>query len=57
MTRVAVCVPTFDEAENVEALLDALLAVFDENGIDGRILVIDDSSPDGTAGHRRGTVA
>jgi dolichol-phosphate mannosyltransferase len=49
MTRVAVCVPTFDEAENVEALLDALLGVFDETGIDGRILVIDDSSPDGTA--------
>jgi dolichol-phosphate mannosyltransferase len=49
MTRVAVCVPTYDEAENVEALLDAVLGVFDENGIDGRILVIDDSSPDGTA--------
>ena len=49
MTRVAVCVPTFDEAENVGALLDAVLGVFDTNGIDGRILVIDDSSPDGTA--------
>jgi len=49
MTRVVVCVPTFDEAENVGALLDAVVAVFDANGIDGRILVIDDSSPDGTA--------
>jgi dolichol-phosphate mannosyltransferase len=49
MTRVAVCLPTFNEAENVGLMLDAVLAVFDENGIDGRILVIDDSSPDGTA--------
>jgi dolichol-phosphate mannosyltransferase len=49
MTRVAVCVPTFNEAENVVLMVDALLAVFDENGIDGRVLVIDDASPDGTA--------
>ena len=49
MTRVAVCLPTFDEAENVGAMLDAVLGVFDEHGIDGRILVIDDASPDGTA--------
>jgi dolichol-phosphate mannosyltransferase len=49
MTRVAVCLPTFNEAENVGAMLDAVLAIFDDNGIDGRILVIDDASPDGTA--------
>ena len=49
MTRVAVCLPTFNEAENVGAMLDAVLGVFDDNGIDGRILVIDDASPDGTA--------
>jgi dolichol-phosphate mannosyltransferase len=48
MTRVSVCVPTYDEAENVGPLLDAVLGVFD-SGVDGRILVIDDSSPDGTA--------
>jgi dolichol-phosphate mannosyltransferase len=49
MTRVAVCLPTYNEAENVHLMLDAVLAVFDENGIVGRILVIDDASPDGTA--------
>jgi len=49
MTRVAVCLPTYNEAENVGAMLDAILAVFDEHGIDGRVLVIDDGSPDGTA--------
>jgi dolichol-phosphate mannosyltransferase len=49
MTRVVVCLPTFNEAENVEPMVDAVLAVFDANGLDGRILVIDDASPDGTA--------
>jgi dolichol-phosphate mannosyltransferase len=49
MTRVAVCLPTFNEAENVGLMLDAVLAVFEEYGITGRILVIDDASPDGTA--------
>jgi dolichol-phosphate mannosyltransferase len=49
MTRVAVCLPTFNEAENVGSMLDAVLAVFEENDIAGRILVIDDASPDGTA--------
>jgi len=49
MTRLAVCLPTFNEAENMGPMLDAVLGVFDANGIDGRILVIDDASPDGTA--------
>lgn len=45
---VWVCVPTYDEAENVGPLADALLATFDRAGIDGHVLVIDDDSPDGT---------
>jgi dolichol-phosphate mannosyltransferase len=49
MTRVAVCLPTFNEAENVGLMVDAVLAAFEANGIDGRVLVIDDASPDGTA--------
>jgi len=49
MTRVAVCLPTYNEFENVGLMLDAVLAVFDERNIDGRVLVIDDASPDGTA--------
>jgi len=49
MTRVAVCLPTYNEAENVGLMIDALVAVFAEHEINGHILVIDDSSPDGTA--------
>ena len=42
------CVPTYNERENVEALVRRLLEVLDEASIDGHVLVIDDGSPDGT---------
>jgi len=41
--------PTYEEAENVGRTLAALLGVFDRRGLDGRALVMDDASPDGTA--------
>ena len=44
-----VVVPTYDEAENVVALVRAVLAELDGAGADGRVLVVDDASPDGTA--------
>ena len=40
-----VCLPTYNERENVEAMVSALGDVLPD---DGRILVIDDNSPDGT---------
>lgn len=41
--------PTFDEADNVEAILRAADAVLREAATEGhRILVVDDDSPDGT---------
>jgi len=44
MSKAVVIVPTYNEAENIAALLDAIVAK--EPGLD--ILVVDDSSPDGT---------
>jgi dolichol-phosphate mannosyltransferase len=41
-------VPTYNERRNVEPLVRALGTVFAEHGLDGRVLVIDDASPDGT---------
>lgn len=41
--RPLVIVPTYDERENLPALLDQLLAIPDL-----RILIVDDASPDGT---------
>ena len=43
-----VCVPTYNEAENVERFVEAVLAEMAAAGIDGHVLVADDDSPDGT---------
>ena len=43
--RAVICLPTYDELENLEPMLRALGAVL---GHDDRVLVIDDNSPDGT---------
>ena len=45
-TRAVVCVPTYDERENIEPLVRALGEVLDTTR--DRVLVIDDGSPDGT---------
>jgi dolichol-phosphate mannosyltransferase len=45
---VWVCVPTFNERENVADLVRATRAVLERTVADGHVLVIDDSSPDGT---------
>lgn len=42
------CLPTYNEAENVAAMVPRILEVFEASGIDGYVLVIDDDSPDGT---------
>ena len=44
--RAVVCLPTYNERENLEAMVQALGEVLDTSQ-DG-VLVIDDSSPDGT---------
>ena len=43
--RAVVCLPTYNEIENLEPMVRRLLGVLPENG---RVLVIDDGSPDGT---------
>jgi dolichol-phosphate mannosyltransferase len=43
--RACVCLPTYNERENLEPMLRALGGVL---GPDDRVLVIDDNSPDGT---------
>jgi dolichol-phosphate mannosyltransferase len=43
--RALVCLPTYNEKDNLEPMLRALAVVL---GPDDRVLVIDDGSPDGT---------
>jgi dolichol-phosphate mannosyltransferase len=44
--RAVVCLPTYDERENLEPMIDALARVLDTSR--DVVLVIDDGSPDGT---------
>lgn len=46
MTEALVIIPTYNEIENIDAIIDAVLNL----GPDYSLLIIDDNSPDGTAG-------
>jgi dolichol-phosphate mannosyltransferase len=46
--RLLICLPTYNERANLEPLLRRLGEEVPELGEDGRVLVVDDSSPDGT---------
>ena len=48
MPRVCVTIPTYNERKSISKLIPAVLRIFHDNGIDGWMLVVDDSSPDGT---------
>jgi dolichol-phosphate mannosyltransferase len=45
---LAICLPTYNEGENLEPMVRALGEVLAGAGLDARVLVIDDNSPDGT---------
>jgi dolichol-phosphate mannosyltransferase len=46
--RFLLCLPTYDERENLEAMVEALGSVRERTPVPGDVLVIDDNSPDGT---------
>jgi dolichol-phosphate mannosyltransferase len=46
MPRAVLCLPTYNERENLEAMIEALGKALDTSR--DRVLVIDDGSPDGT---------
>jgi len=46
--RFVVCLPTYNERENLERMVEAIAVARERIGIDGDVLVIDDGSPDGT---------
>ncbi len=45
MKNILVCIPTFNEKDNVRQIIEAVLS----QGPDIEVLIIDDNSPDGTA--------
>lgn len=48
MSRLWICLPTYNERENLEPMVRALGDERQAHGLDATVLVIDDSSPDGT---------
>lgn len=48
MSGVWLVLPTYNEAENIEPIVAAALPQLAATGLDHRILVVDDGSPDGT---------
>jgi dolichol-phosphate mannosyltransferase len=46
--RFLLCLPTYNERENLEAMIEALEQVRTRTPVPGDVLVIDDNSPDGT---------
>ncbi len=46
--RLVLCLPTYNEIQNLEPMVRALGEIFAHEALDGRVLVIDDASPDGT---------
>ena len=49
MTLACICMPTYKERENLEIVIPRIMGIFDEHDINGILLIVDDSSPDGTA--------
>lgn len=45
---LSVVVPTFNERENIQVLIPQIIEVFNENEIDGEIIVVEDPSTDGS---------
>ena len=54
---VWVCIPTYDERENVKRVVSAVRATLETSRIDGHVLVVDDASPDGTGDIAQGISA
>ncbi len=47
---LSVVAPCFNEADNVEELVDRLNTMFTRRGVSGEIVLVDDASTDGTSG-------
>jgi dolichol-phosphate mannosyltransferase len=47
---ISVILPTYNEAQNIKRIIPAIAKVFRDKAIEGEVIVVDDNSPDGTAG-------
>ena len=49
MNVISIIIPTYNESENIENIINAIEEVFSINMITGELVIVDDNSPDGTA--------
>jgi dolichol-phosphate mannosyltransferase len=47
--KVAVVIPTYNERHNISVIIPKIFHVFDSHRINGKVIVVDDNSPDGTS--------
>ncbi len=45
---ISIVIPTYNESENLPILIDRIVKVLEQSGIEGQIIVVDDDSPDKT---------
>ncbi len=48
MLSVSIVIPTYNEADNLEPLLNEIFSLIDKNRFDVEVIIVDDNSPDGT---------
>jgi dolichol-phosphate mannosyltransferase len=46
--RLTICLPTYNERDNLRPMVEALAQVAEARDLDATVLVVDDNSPDGT---------
>lgn len=46
--KLSLIIPTYNEKDNINKLILDIEEEFNQNGIDGEIIIVDDNSPDGT---------
>jgi len=55
--NISMVLPTYNERENIEVVLTQIFEVFKQHEIQGKVIVVDDNSGDGTAEIVRGLTA
>lgn len=45
---ITIIIPTYNEKENIPILVDLIFQIYTRNSLDGKIIIVDDNSPDGT---------
>lgn len=48
MIKTSLIIPTYNEAKNIEILVEEIFSVIDRTKIDLSVIIVDDNSPDGT---------